>query len=31
MFLMEKHKMFQVDDNEDLLICEAILRGFDYC
>lgn len=31
MFQMEKHKMYQVDDLEDLTICDAILRGFDYC
>jgi CMP-N,N'-diacetyllegionaminic acid synthase len=28
MYVMEKHKMFQIDDPADLALCEAILRGY---
>jgi CMP-N,N'-diacetyllegionaminic acid synthase len=28
MFTMERHKMFQIDNPEDLTLCEAIIRGY---
>ena len=27
-YLMEKHKMFQIDNFEDIKICESIMRGY---
>ena len=30
-FQMDKHKMFQIDNKEDLKLCEAIMRGYGYC
>ncbi len=29
-FVMERHKMFQVDRPEDIRLCEAIMRGYGY-
>lgn len=28
LYVMERHKMFQVDNPEDVRLCEAIMRGF---
>ncbi len=28
MHVMERHKMFQIDNPEDILLCEAIMRGY---
>ena len=28
MYTMERHKMFQIDNPEDLVLCEAIMRGY---
>lgn len=28
LYVMERHKMFQIDNPEDLRLCEAIMRGF---
>lgn len=30
MFVMERHKMFQIDRPEDIRLCEAIMRGYGY-
>ena len=30
-FQMDKHKMFQIDNKEDLKLCEVIMRGYGYC
>lgn len=30
MFVMERHKMFQIDRLEDVRLCEAIMRGYGY-
>ncbi|HKU65877.1 MAG TPA: acylneuraminate cytidylyltransferase family protein [Rhizomicrobium sp.] len=30
LFLMERHKMFQIDRPEDIKLCEAILKGYGY-
>jgi len=30
MFIMERHKMFQIDNSEDIKLVEAILRGYGY-
>lgn len=30
-FRMAKHKMFQIDNEEDLKLCEIIMRGYKYC
>lgn len=30
LYLMERHKMFQIDQPEDIGLCEAIMRGFGY-
>ena len=27
--LMDKHKMFQIDNKEDIKLCESIMRGYD--
>lgn len=29
-FVMERHKMFQIDRPEDIRLCEAIMRGYGY-
>jgi hypothetical protein len=28
MLVMEKHKMFQIDNAGDVALCEAIMRGY---
>ena len=28
MYLMERHKMFQIDNPEDIVLCESIMRGY---
>ena len=28
MYMMERHKMFQIDNPEDILLCESIMRGY---
>lgn len=28
MHVMERHKMFQIDNPEDVMLCEAIMRGY---
>ena len=28
MYVMERHKMFQIDNPEDIVLCEAIMRGY---
>jgi CMP-N,N'-diacetyllegionaminic acid synthase len=28
MYTMERHKMFQIDNPEDILLCESIMRGY---
>jgi len=30
MFVMDRHKMFQIDRPEDVRLCEAILKGYGY-
>lgn len=30
MFVMDRHKMFQIDRPEDVKLCEAILKGYGY-
>ena len=30
-FQMDKHKMFQIDNEEDLKLCEVIMKGYGYC
>jgi N-acylneuraminate cytidylyltransferase len=30
MFVMDRHKMFQIDRPEDIKLCEAIMRGYGY-
>lgn len=30
-FRMDKHKMFQIDNEEDLRLCEIIMKGYRYC
>ena len=29
-YKMEKHKMFQIDNLEDLRLCEVVMKGYDY-
>lgn len=29
-FEMDKHKMFQIDNKEDLKLCEAVMKGYGY-
>jgi len=31
LFIMEKHKMFQIDNKEDIKLCEVIMKGYNYC
>ncbi len=28
MYVMERHKMFQIDNPEDIVLCESIMRGY---
>lgn len=28
MYVMERHKMFQIDNAEDIVLCESIMRGY---
>ena len=27
-YVMEKHKMFQIDNPQDIVLCQAIMRGY---
>ncbi len=29
MHVMERHKMLEIDNPEDIVLCESIMRGYD--
>ncbi len=30
LFVMDRHKMFQIDEPEDVMLCSTIMRGYGY-